>query len=224
MPNLIPSTCVISFDTTWFGKLGISVSRDIIDKENLLWVFVEKEKQDPYDYMYNKIKEQGFTILGIVVDGRKSFYTSFNNTPIQMGHFHMAKILSRYLTKNPNLQVNIDLWNIWYKVNTLTPYQLNKELFNWYRIYAHKLVEEYIDPRDNRWRYTKERTLKAYHFIKRFVQYLFTYRDSRWIPNTNISTEGMFSQMKRKIKIHNELILERKMKIIHYYLRKNGAK
>lgn len=174
--------------------------------------------------MYNKLIERGFSILGIVVDGRRSFYKSFNGAPIQMCHFHMAKILSRYLTRNPNLKVNVDLWNIWYKIDTLTPHQLHRELFNWYRVYANELVEGYIDPRNNRWIYTKERTIKAYHSLLRFTPYLFTYKSSKWIPNTNNSTEGMFSQMKRKINIHNGLTLERKMKIIHYYLLNNRPK
>ena len=171
--------------------------------------------------MYKKLIEKGFSILGIVVDGRRSFYNSFGTTPIQMCHFHMAKILARYLTRHPNLQVNIDLWNIWYKIETLTPYQLHKELFNWYRVYADELVQGYIDPRDNRWRYTKERTVKAYQSLLRFTQYLFVYKTSKWIPSTNNSTEGMFSQMKRKINIHNGLTLGRKMRIVHYCLLNN---
>ncbi len=162
--------------------------------------------------------------MGIVVDGRKPYYTSFGETPIQMCHFHMAKILARYLTRNPNLQVNKDLWDIWFNMKDLTPAKLYAELFKWYRLHSNELLEGYIDPRDGKWKYTKERTLKAYKSLRSFTPYLFTYKTSIWIPNTNNSIEGMFGQMKKKINIHSGLTLERKMKIIHYYLVENNPK
>lgn len=223
-PPLVPRACVISFDTTCFGKLGVSACRDITNKENLLWVFVEHENQSPYDYMYNKLKEANFKILGIVVDGRKPFYSSFDKVPIQMCHFHMAKILSRYITRNPNLEVNKDLWDIWFRMDLLSASKLHNELHQWYCKYADELVQGYIDPRDNRWHYSKERTLKAYLSLRSFTRYLFTYKTSKWIPNTNNSTEGMFSQMKKKLEVHTGLNWMRKMKIIHYYLLNNKPK
>lgn len=188
-----------------------------------MWVFVEHENQKPYDYMYETLTGGGLDVLGIVVDGRRSFYTSFNGVPIQMCHFHMAKILSRYLTRNPNLKFNQDLWEIWYKVKHLSQELLQKALFDWYCRYSDELTEGYIDPKHNRWVYSRERTLKAYKSFRRFIPYLFTYKTSKWISNTNNSLEGMFGQMKKKINIHNGLRVDRLTKIIHYYLREQNS-
>lgn len=223
MPKITPRACTISLDTTFFGDLGVSVARDITNKQNLIWVFTQTEKQAPYTYMYKKLIKEGVSILGIVVDGRNSFYTSFNNTPIQMCHFHMAQILRRYLTKKPNLEVNKELWNIWYKIEQLNTKQLQKTLFKWFCKYSNQLTETYTD-QDNNIKYIKERTLNAYKSLRRYSSYLFTYKASKWIPNTNNSIEGMFSQMKKKINIHNGLTLTRKMKVIHFYLINNNPK
>jgi hypothetical protein len=84
--------------------------------------------------------------------------------------------------------------------------------------YAETLTETYIDPKTEKSRHIKERTLKAYRSLVWYSPYLFTYRESRWIPNTNNSTEGVFSQLKAKMRIHNGLRWDRKANIIHYLL------
>ena len=135
-----------------------------------------------------------------------------------MCHFHMAQILRRYLTKNPNLNFNKELWEIWYNIDNLNPHKLKKELFKWYCKHSSELTKGFIDQETGKWFYSRERSLKAYKSLTRFAPYLFTYQSSKWIPNTNNSIEGSFRQMKKKINIHSGLRVDRKAKIIHHYL------
>lgn len=69
-------------------------------------------------------------------------------------------------------QVNKDLWDIWFRMDLLSASKLHNELHQWYCKYADELVQGYIDPRDNRWHYSKERTLKAYLSLRSFTRYL----------------------------------------------------
>lgn len=218
MHKLIPRSTVIGMDTCYFGNLGLSLIRDLINKEDLIWAFTAKENQNLYRSLYEKLIDANFNIMGIVVDGRSSYYKSFGEVPIQMCHFHMAKILRKYLTKNPNLKFNKELWKIWYSIKDNNLQNFTKELFYWYCSYVDELTEMYIDSETNKYIYVRERTLKAYKSLRRFTPYLFTYQTSRWIPNTNNSIEGTFSQLKAKLRVHNGLRWDRKAKVIHCLL------
>lgn len=217
-PRLTPRSCVIAIDTSYFGQLGLSLIRDVTNKENLIWSFTQKENQNTYTDLYKKLVDANFDILGLVVDGRNSYYKAFKKVPIQMCHFHMAKILRKYLTKHPNLDFNKDLWRIWYSLHDHTPQSFSKRLFLWYCKYCAELTQRYLNEETNRWVYSRERTIKAYRSLRRFTPYLFTYKTSRWIPNTNNSIEGVFSQMKAKLRVHNGLRWDRKAKVVHQLL------
>ena len=218
MPPLRPRTCVLGMDTSYFGELGLSLIRDLTNKENLIWCFTQKENQQTYSSMYKKLIDANFDFLGLVVDGRSSYYKAFPDVPVQMCHFHMAKILRKYLTKNPHLEFNKELWRIWYQIDTYDPKTFIKELFHWYITFSDDLALGYINPETNRWVYSREKSLKAYRSLRKFTPYLFAYKTSKWIPKTNNATEGVFSQLKAKLRVHNGLRWDRKAKVIHRLL------
>lgn len=218
LPKITPRTCVIGIDTTWFGDLGLTLVRDLTNKENLRWRFVSREQQLTYSQLVEGCVERGVTLLGIVADGKDSFFHSFGSVPIQMCQFHMAHILRRYLTKNPNLECNKELWKLWYTRENYNQYTFRIALLKWFLKHSHELVQGYIREDTNTWEYSKERTLKAYKSLVRFTRYLFTYQTSRWIPNTNNSLEGVNSDLKNKIRNHNGLRWDRKARVIHFYL------
>lgn len=218
LPKIVPCTCVIGIDTTYFGSLGLSIVRDLTNKVNLTWRFVQKENQLAYSSLVQTCIDSGVTLLGIVVDGKDSFFHSFGGIPIQMCHFHMAQILRKYLTKNPTLECNKQLWKLWYERKEHNENTFRLELMKWFFRYGEELLEGYINLDTKSWEYSKERTLKGYKSLRRFTRYLFTYQSSRWIPRTNNSIEGVNSDLKNKMRNHNGLRWDRLAKAIHFYL------
>ncbi len=74
--------------------------------------FIKTETSLEYMKLKQKVEIWGFTILGIVLDGRKGIQKVFNNIPIQMCQFHQLMILRRYLTMNPRLEPEKELKQI----------------------------------------------------------------------------------------------------------------
>ena len=205
-------------DTSFFGELTVTLIRDVTNKKNLIWQFGNSEKRSTYEYLYNQLIEAGIKPLGISVDGRSYFFEMFGNVPVQMCHFHMAKILAKYLTRKPRLNVNRDLWKLWHQRTIHRPETFKVALRLWFDKYHKELEEIYVDRHGNK-QFVKIRTRKAYFSLLRFTPWLFIYQSNVWIPKTNNSLEGTFSQLKKKINVHSGLSVGRKMKLIHYLLK-----
>jgi len=219
-PCITPRTCVIGIDTCFFGELTTTLVRDITNRQNLVWQFGMSEYRRPYQDLYQQILKANITMLGVVADGRPYFFEMFGEVPVQMCHFHMGKILARYLTRNPKLEVNKALWEIWHDRDKFNEKSFNRMLDVWWNRYAQELDERYMD-RFGRVQYVKIKTRKAYFSLKRYLPWLYTYKKIRWIPKTNNSIEGVFSGVKTKVNVHNGLSIGRKMKLIHYLLSQN---
>lgn len=213
----MPRTCVLGMDASFFGELSITLIRDVTNKQNLVWQFGDSEKRSTYQSLYNEVIEARVDVMGIVVDGRSYFFEMFGNIPVQMCHFHMAKILAKYLTRYPKLDVNKELWEIWNQRHIYNPETFKIALKLWFRKHDKELEEIYID-RFGRAQFVKIKTRQAYFSLMRFTPWLFTYQKCRWIPETNNSIEGTFSHVKKKIDVHSGLSVGRKMKLIHYLL------
>lgn len=206
-------------DTSWFGELAVTLVRDVTNRKNLIWQFGDSEQKSTYQYLYNQLLKSGIKPLGIIVDGRRYFFDMFDEVPVQMCHFHMGKILAKYLTRNPRLDVNKDLWSIWHHRHIHRPDTFKTSLKLWFDKYSDELEEIYTDKFGNK-QFVKIRTRKAYFSLLRFTNWLFTYRVNTWIPKTNNSLEGTFSQIKSKINVHSGLSIGRRMKLLHYLLSK----
>ena len=86
-------------DTTYWGhSFGVMLFKDAITKENLLKYYVKSETNSLYRQGVEHLKSQGFTIVGIVCDGRRGLIQSFKGVPVQMCQFHQASIIRKYIT------------------------------------------------------------------------------------------------------------------------------
>lgn len=204
-------------DTSFFGELALTLIRDITNKQNLIWTFSDSETKITYLNLFNQIIDKKVTVLGIVVDGRPYFFDMFVGIPIQMCHFHMGKILAKYLTRNPTLQINKELWEIWFNRHKHREETFIRALEIWHYNHVTELNEVYID-RFGRRQYVKIKTRLAYYSLIRHSPWLFTYQKSKWIPTTNNSVEGTFSHIQNKVNAHSGLNITRKTKLIHHLL------
>ena len=83
----------------------------------LYLVFIENETASDYEKAIRSIEERGYTIFGIIIDGKKSLFTLFSDYQIQMCQFHMKQVIRRYLTQNPRLKTTRELKGL---LDTLT--------------------------------------------------------------------------------------------------------
>ncbi|MFT4203264.1 MAG: hypothetical protein QM610_05065 [Chitinophagaceae bacterium] len=209
-------------DTTYWGRsFGVMLFKDSLTKENLLKYYVKTETNALYIQGINEIKSLGFQIAAIVCDGRKGLVQSFEGLPVQMCQFHQPATIRRYLTKKPKLKAAQELMEV---VGLMK--QTDKESFvgalqSWFDRWGHFLNERTINPANGKPFYTHKRLRSAYRSLKNNLPWLFTWYDNIGldIPNTTNAIDGHFSDLKNKLRNHNGLSKQRKMKFIDGFLK-----
>jgi len=218
-----PGRVVLGIDGTFFSKeLGIILLRGAIKGVNLWWCFVTTESTDTYLYGIKKLQSRGWQVLGIVCDGKNLSLGEKLNLPIQMCHFHQKLIVQRYLTTKPNLEASIRLKQLSDLLTRLDEKTFTFLLDSWYQRWDGFLKEKTTNPFTKRKFFTHKRLRSAYRSLKRNLPFLFTFEYQRKLginfPNTNNSTEGFFSNLKKKVNLHQGLKLYRKVKLIQQIL------
>jgi len=201
----------------------VTIFRDVTNNVILHWIFVKEEHINTHILGVEYLQSHGIDILGFVLDGFWSFYVRYGyQYSIQMCHKHMKDIVRRYITNKPQLEASRELKEL---IKPLTKYTAKTFDFKfgiWRKKWVDFLKERsYQD--DGKWVYTHDRLRSAVGSLIKYQPYLFTYRESRFIPNTNNSLEGFNSGLKSFITIHRGLRSDRKAKLIHYYLKKNSG-
>lgn len=213
---------IVLMDTTYWGRnFGLMLFKDALTKENLLKYYVRNETNALYAQGINELKSLGFEIIGIVCDGRKGLIQSFKDIPVQMCQFHQSAIIRRYLTKRPKLKAAQELMEV---VNIMK--QTDKESFvgalqMWFDKWETFINERTANPITNKSFYTHKRLRSAYRSLKSNLPYLFTWYDhiELRLPNTTNAIDGHFADLKNKLRNHNGLSKERKMKFIDEFLK-----
>lgn len=105
-----PRAVTVIADATFFGKnkdkFGVLVFKDAISSEILIWKHIETGQIRDYKYLIGELLERGFTIQGVIVDGKRGLFRALEDYPVQMCHFHQKMILQRYLTRKPKLALS----------------------------------------------------------------------------------------------------------------------
>ena len=217
------SVAVVIMDTTYFGRgFGVMVFKNSLDGVVLFKQYVLYETNALYLAGISEICRRGISIQGIVCDGRKGLFGGlFGDIPVQMCQFHQIKIVTRYLTRKPKAQAAIDLKSLTSKLTKSTKAEFVKKLDNWYTNWSDYLNERSKSPSTGKTYYTHKRLRSAYLSLKKHLPYLFVCEDYKelMIPNTTNALDGQFSDLKNKLRNHNGLSKERKMKFTAYFVR-----
>ena len=220
-----PRPVVIVCDATFYGKrkdrLGTLVFKDITSNEILIWKHIETETVEDYRQLLHYLVFLGYTIKAIITDGFKGLNKAFKDYPIQLCQFHQRKTINRYLTRNPKLEIAIDLQKIMRNLTTTTEKKFTDKLDIWYEEYKDILLEKSINKTTNKASYTHSKVISAYRSIRRNIPYLFTYKkytDFKIDNTTNSIDGGVFSPMKKLLNIHNGFTKSLKLKIVDFYL------
>ena len=167
-------------------------------------------------------RSEGWEILAIVCDGKRGLFNAFGNIPIQMCQFHQTAIITRYITKNPKLEAGKKLKELMKLLTDTDKESFTGELEKWHQKWNDFLKEKTYNPETKTSRFTHRRIRSAYRSLKTNLPYLFTWYDNidLNIPNTTNSLEGMFSNLKTKVRVHAGLKKHRKKKLIDELLAK----
>ena len=194
--------------------------KDALSGLNLYKMYVKTETNQLYLQGIENLQQRGFTIQAIVCDGRRGLFQLFPGIPMQMCNFHQVAIIRRYLTKKPKMQASKELWEL-----TLMLVHTDKESFegaltNWNIKWTDFLNERKIDEKGKK-RYIHKRLRSAYRSLRTNLQWLFTWYDNieMGIPNTTNAIDGHFADLKNKLRNHNGLSIQRKMKFINEFLK-----
>ena len=83
----VSTTCSVSEHVANYLALDSSTGKP------LYMAFVKSETTKDYEDAVASIRARGYTIKGLVIDGKKSLFMSFADYQIQMCQFHMKQIV-----------------------------------------------------------------------------------------------------------------------------------
>nr|WP_241910375.1 hypothetical protein [Tamlana carrageenivorans] len=220
--EITPKKVIVLMDTTYWGRsFGLMLFKDAYSKENLLWYYVKSETNALYIKGINELKSKGFEIVAIVCDGRKGLVGTFKGIPVQLCQFHQVAAIRRYITKNPKMLASIEL-----KTHVAMLKNTDKESFEgglnmWFIKWESFLNERTINNETGKSHFTHKRLRSAYRSLNTNMTWLFTWYDNYDlnIPNTTNMIDGHFSDLKNKLRNHNGLTKQRKIKFINEFLK-----
>lgn len=215
----------IQMDTTYWGRnFGLMVIRDAL-RGTVLWhKYVTHETIAQYMEGIEWLKSQGFRIYGVVIDGMKGLPQASRPIRVQMCQFHQMLIIRRYITQDPDIDASAKLLEL---VNNIT--KMDKESFigafeEWYEMYKDVVNERVQDKRIKRHTppYMRLRLRSAYLSVKRNMPLLWTFYDhpETGLPNTNNALEGLFSDLKSKVRVHCGISKEHRKKLLYEYIKR----
>ena len=214
---------VIQMDTTYWGRnFGLMVIKDSLRKKILWRKYVGHETIADYLEGVQWLKDYGFRIYGVVIDGLRGLAQVLRPYPVQLCQFHQVLAVRHYLTQEPDLDASRELLDL---INSIT--KMDKESFigafeEWYVRNKDIVNERVHDKRIKRKTppYMRPRLRSAYLSVKRNMPLLWTFYDfpNLGLPNTNNGLEGIFSDIKTKLRVHSGISKEHRKKLIDEYL------
>jgi hypothetical protein len=218
----LPGKSVALLDTTYFGRgFGVMVIKDAGNGRNLFAAALKQETTALYQTAIKALQEHHCHIQAIVCDGRRGLFTAFGDIPVQMCQFHQIAIIRRYLTRKPKLPAARELWQLAVSLPRLKQDAFAAALNTWQTKWRFFLEERTNSPKSRRSRYTHQRLRSALLSLKRNLPWLFTClsHPSLQIPNTTNLLDGHFAEIKNKLRNHNGLSPQRRLKLILHFLR-----
>ena len=205
--------------TFWGKGYGVMVFRSPTLKKNLWWKESFQETPWIYEEGLKKLLAGGWTIQGVVIDGKRGVAGVFERygIPVQYCQFHQIKTVTKYLTRRPQTEAARELRALTLTLKDAIEEQFRTNLVAWYERHKEFLTEKSFTPYKKRgWEYTHRRVRAAYRSLKQNLSRLFTYQryPQYKIPNTTNTLDGMFSQIKNRLAVHRGLRRDRRYKMI----------
>lgn len=211
-------------DATYFGKRRegeywcVLVARDAHSKENISWLFADRETTSAYTVLREDIEQSGYTILSVTGDGFSGIKSAFSGIPYQMCHVHMERIVIEGTTKNPQTEAGQVLLALTKTLHNTNSHLFTTRLNRYIEKYSSFLNEKTYNPETGRREWTHRPLRSATTSLVNWRKYLFTYEHYKDISKTTNSLEGHFSHLKSITILHRGANKHHAQKIIHSIL------
>ena len=129
-------------------------------------------------------------------------------------------IVRRYLTNKPELPASRELLDICYMMTRTDKESFVGMLEGWQARWEYFLNERSEDKKTGKTSYTHKRLRSTYLSLKRNMPWLWTFYDNPqlYMPNTNNALEGVFTDIKTKLRVHSGITRMRRMALIQEYI------
>lgn len=122
--------------TYWGHNWGVLLALDDASSRPLYVAFVQAEKNSDYELAIQTIRDSGYDIKGIIIDGKRGLFAMFAAYKVQMCHYHMKQIVFRYLTKNPKHKAAIALEVLMMRLNKISKDDFIESYDDWKQTYS----------------------------------------------------------------------------------------
>ena len=215
----------VHLDVTYWGRsFGVLLALDNHIGQPLYMAFVKSETVKDYEDAISSIKKRGYSIRGLIIDGKQSLFKTFSDYPIQMCQFHMKQIIRRYLTLNPKMLAAKELKELVGRLHKADEADFKKDYQEWKEKWKDTIGHKSLH-KDGKMHYTHQRLRAAMNSLNFYLPYLFTYQreDCKGMPNTNNKIEGTFTDLKKNLNNHSGLTQENRKRFISgFFLALNG--
>ena len=206
----------VHLDVTFWGRsFGVLLALDSATGRPLYMAFVKSETVKAYEDAVSSIKVRGYSILGLIIDGKQALFKVFAEYTIQMCQFHMKQIIRRYLTLNPKMQACKDLKDLVGGLHKAEEDDFKRDFLAW-KVKWKDTINRRSVYKDGSTHYTHQRLRSAMNSLDFYLPYLFTYQreDCKGMPNTNNKIEGAFTDLKKNLNNHSGLTQENRKRFI----------
>lgn len=222
-PTLTGRSGFVHLDATYWGRnWGIVLAIDEATGDVLYLAFIKHETIQAFVDAIAAIVTAGYTIKGIIIDGKIELFTAFADYPIQMCQFHMIQIVKRYLTKNPKMNASKELMLLCRYMIKSCEVDFVRDYEAWKKRW-HDFLNKRTTHKDGKTYYLHRRVRTLVHSIDFYLPYLFTFQKPECVgmPNTNNKIEGTFTDLKKNLNNHSGLTIDhRRQFIIAYFLKR----
>ncbi len=216
-PSLQGMSGFVHLDVTYWGhNWGVLLALDDASNKPLYMAFVQAEKNSDYELAIQTIRDNGYEIRGIIIDGKRGLFAMFAEYKVQMCHYHMKQIVFRYLTKNPRLKAAVSLEILMMRLTKISKSAFFDAYKEWKQAYNDVINKRSVSKRNGKEHYTHRRLRTAMHSIDFYLPYLFTYQEDccKGMPNTNNKIEGTFTDLKKNLNTHSGMSKQNRERFI----------
>ena len=206
----------VHLDVTYWGRgFGVLLALDTQTCMPLYMAFVKSETVKDYEAAVNSIRERGYVIRGLIVDGKQSLFRTISDYPIQMCQFHMKQIIRRYLTQNHKMLSSRELMDLIGRLHRSAEADFKRDYREWKMRWKATINHRSLH-KDGRMHYAHQRLRAAVTSLDFYMPYLFTFQreECRGMPNTNNKIEGVFTDLKKNLNNHSGLTMENRRRFI----------
>lgn len=206
----------VHLDATYWGRnWGVMLALDSATGNVLYLEFIKSETNADYEAAVRSIKDRGYEIKGLIVDGKQSLFSMFSDYKIQMCQFHMKQIIRRYLTLNPRLKAARALKELMETLTSASQITFEQNYLSWKEEWHDTLCRR-TKLKSGKTQYTHKRLRSAMHSIDFYLPYLFAYQlaTCEGMPNTNNKIEGTFTDLKKNLDNHSGMSEENRKRFI----------